>query len=502
MKKKLLALVLVVVMAATAVVGGTMAYLTDEDSDVNVMTLGNVSIEQIEQEWKADESGLQEFTQAKPLYPYVGTLGWENKDYESGAYRRFTMNNVVDKYVSVKNTGKSNAYVRTVFAFEMGDYTKVTDFRNEVVGFSRNVLNGDEFNFPGAWVWGDPFVATINGENYMIWEAVHQDAVAPEATTIPSLLQVYMNKNADNKEVEAIDGNGNGTYDILVLSQAIQSEGWSAECDDVGNVTKTAAAVALDTGFGDVTADNVQKWFGSTSIPTTVSDADALAEALTAGKDIVLSGAVNAGEPTVLYESYYTDYYAYGTYGTDSISGGTLNLVNSAPRGLWIEDVASVSDMTINANNEIAALYVQAYTEATEISDMTVNSDKGVGIYAEYCVSGLTLNDCVVDQDDNGYTFETIYAFHNSALFAGEGSIITINGGSYTSADGWVIYTGGSAKSVITINSGDFRGGIVINGNDELIINGGTFTVNPSTINGVTVNGTVIENTDGTFTVQ
>ena len=278
MKKKLLALVLVVVLAVTAVVGGTMAYLTDTDEAVNVMTLGNVHIEQIEQEWNDTETELVDFTQGKPLYPYVGTLGWENKEEANGAYRRFTMNNVVDKYVSVENTGKSDAYVRTVFAFEMGDYTTVADFRNKVVGFSRNVENGDEFKFPGAWVWGDPFVAQIDGENYMIWEAVHQDAVAPGETTIPSLLQVYLNKDVGNEEAEAIDGNDNGTYDILVLSQAIQTAGFEN------------AQTALDTGFGDVTAANAQTWFGSTSIPTTVSTADELSEALAEGKDVVLTG--------------------------------------------------------------------------------------------------------------------------------------------------------------------------------------------------------------------
>ena len=43
-KKALLISASFVLVAAMAI-GGTMAYLTDNDSDVNVMTLGNVKIE-------------------------------------------------------------------------------------------------------------------------------------------------------------------------------------------------------------------------------------------------------------------------------------------------------------------------------------------------------------------------------------------------------------------------------------------------------------------------
>jgi len=83
--KKLLSIALVVVLLAGIAVSGTMAYLQDTDSDVNVMTLGNVDIEQHEYE-RVVENGeykkgtvdekesyiLQSFTQGKPLLPIVG----------------------------------------------------------------------------------------------------------------------------------------------------------------------------------------------------------------------------------------------------------------------------------------------------------------------------------------------------------------------------------------------------------------------------------------------
>ena len=74
------------VLVAALAIGGTVAYLQDEDSDVNVMTLGNVKIEQHEYERATNTNGsyetkeidgvtsyvLKDFTQGKPLYPIVG----------------------------------------------------------------------------------------------------------------------------------------------------------------------------------------------------------------------------------------------------------------------------------------------------------------------------------------------------------------------------------------------------------------------------------------------
>ena len=45
--KKFLTLLLTVALTATLAITGTVAYLTDTDQEVNVMTLGNVQIDQI-----------------------------------------------------------------------------------------------------------------------------------------------------------------------------------------------------------------------------------------------------------------------------------------------------------------------------------------------------------------------------------------------------------------------------------------------------------------------
>lgn len=53
MKKKILALTLCVVMAAIAIVGGTLAYFTDTDKATNTFTVGNIDIDLTEPKWDA-----------------------------------------------------------------------------------------------------------------------------------------------------------------------------------------------------------------------------------------------------------------------------------------------------------------------------------------------------------------------------------------------------------------------------------------------------------------
>lgn len=67
MKKKVLSLCLVAMLAITAVVGGTMAYFTDTDDATNEFTVGNVDIDLTEPNW--DEVGSKEAVDAYPGEP-------------------------------------------------------------------------------------------------------------------------------------------------------------------------------------------------------------------------------------------------------------------------------------------------------------------------------------------------------------------------------------------------------------------------------------------------
>ena len=124
MKKRIVTIALVAALLATCF-AGTYAYLTDKDAAVNTMTLGNVYIDQIEQE-RDDANQLVDFEDNQPLYPAVYPDDYDfsnptvDTPWENAKLWDDTIKNAHDKIVTVKNTGKSDSYVRTWFAFEQG----------------------------------------------------------------------------------------------------------------------------------------------------------------------------------------------------------------------------------------------------------------------------------------------------------------------------------------------------------------------------------------------
>ncbi len=99
MKKKIISICLVVALVATAVVGATLAYFTDEDSVENTFTVGDVKINVWENGAITDKDGnvVQEAVEGE----------------ESGiAYEGLMPTYKIQKEAYVTNTGKNEAYVR------------------------------------------------------------------------------------------------------------------------------------------------------------------------------------------------------------------------------------------------------------------------------------------------------------------------------------------------------------------------------------------------------
>lgn len=293
--KKFLTLLLTVVLTAAVAITGTVAYLQDTDEDVNTMVLGNVKIAQHEYEREVENGDyttkvidnvtsyvLKEFTQDKPILPIVGDpnepgdspayAGWADTVVRMtqvdsyGGMQVFAGKNAQDKFVTVENTGKSDAYVRTIVAIEVGSSD------GKLIGVAERAVDVDDADASTApWVFSDAGIIEIAGNNYMVKEYVyrgasdvdrHVNGVLPAGdTTYPNLCQVYLKHNATNEDMVEIDGNGNGKLDILVLSQAVQANGFEAEVNDAGVETKSAAKVALDTAFGEANKINIAEWF-------------------------------------------------------------------------------------------------------------------------------------------------------------------------------------------------------------------------------------------------
>ena len=250
--KKIIAGLLAIALTAAVSIGATLAYLTDTDEDVNVMTLGQVKIDQLEYERVDVESTdkdatVQEFHDNKPLIPAVTKDGldyanpgdtfvdWEQigKDgYTSKIWDPTKINNEVDKMVFVKNKGDYDAFVRSIFAFEAGKYATLDQFKQMVH------LNLNETDYTWEWL-ATP--VTIGESTYFVATATYNKVLAPGALTEISLSQIALDSSATNEDVEAFGD----TYQVLVKSQGIQADGF----DD--------AADALDEGFGVITTTNV-----------------------------------------------------------------------------------------------------------------------------------------------------------------------------------------------------------------------------------------------------
>lgn len=288
MAKKIALIVLSFVLVAGLAIGGSVAYLTDTKEDVNVMVMGDVEIAQHEYErvvengvWVTllDANGdpvvdkygytpdaLQEFTQNKPLYPAVydegrGTLIWDDRNGSSaasgagshqqswfevgssGSDQLFddSIKNVMDKFVMVENTGAGDAYFRTLIAVECPE------------GVDSKLIHVNKTS-SSKYAWSDTIFVEIDGVRYALFVATYQEKLTSGQTARPSFLQVFLDPAATMEDYRAF----NGTMEVIVLTQAVQTEGFSTP------------ALALSAAFGDIT-ETANPWIDSNSETTTAN---------------------------------------------------------------------------------------------------------------------------------------------------------------------------------------------------------------------------------------
>jgi len=444
--KKILSITLVVVLLAGMAVSGTMAYLQDTDSDVNVMTLGNVSIEQHEYE-RVVENGtyktdiiddvtsyvLKDFTQGKALVPSALVTNGPGWDWDSTTVRMTQVDsyggmqvfvaasNAQDKFVTVENTGKTDAYIRTLVAIEVGS----TD--GSLIGTS----------YHSTWEKAEIGKITIDGNGYMLFEYAyeggelsdgswrHENGILPAGdTSYPNLSQVYISAAATNEDMVALDGNGNGTLDILVLSQAVQAEGFAD------------AQTALDTAFGDITTTN-HPWVdengnSTVNIPVAVATAEELTAALANGESVYLTedvalnidttivigkdneATLNLNGHTLSAENTRTATHNVMidvNGGTLNISNGTVSMKHTGTNMGW-NGAATVINVTAGGVLNLDGVTVKA--SGTDMNfGVHLNNWGEVTLNANNCVFDATY--CGVRVFNSGYDMNNV-TIKNSTL--------------------------------------------------------------------------------------
>ena len=232
---------LAAIIAVSSAIGGTLAYLTDTESAVNVMTVGSVKIEQIEQQRDAT-GALVDFEQNKPALPAVGPIEWDATLQGVNGYnvKMFTpdLKNVVDKIISVKNTGKTKAFIRTIVAIE-----EPAGVPNDLIHININTAGIDVSDYMSA---------EIGGVNYTVVVFTYADALEPGASSAPSLLQVFLDSKGTNEECAKFGD----TWEIMAITQAVQADGFESAAVapfalNNNTVDASDAIAALDEAFGE-----------------------------------------------------------------------------------------------------------------------------------------------------------------------------------------------------------------------------------------------------------
>ncbi len=247
MKKKITALCLCVALLAIAVVGASLAYFTDTKSATNTFSVGNVKIDLIEQE-KTDK-GLKDFTQDKTLVPGKSNDG-----------------NAVSKIVTVKNTGKNDAWVWVDLKipaylvsseyptnesknalhwnsygcfnveYNSGNYWKLAT-SDGIVNEKHEVINPDMVAVKDG-LWNDyKYVGreTIKGTEYVVIRTTMANTLPAGKISLPCLAQVYMDwrvtTNEDGTQFILPAGDPisvDASWEIIVNAYAIQADSFDS----------------------------------------------------------------------------------------------------------------------------------------------------------------------------------------------------------------------------------------------------------------------------------
>ena len=237
MKKKVLALCLVIALAATAIIGGTLAYFTDTDKETNTFTAGGVTIDLIEQQVNENHTELEDFEQNQVLMPIVGSAQGEKDNFGQPVAA-----NYIDKIVTIKNTGKSAAWVRAYFAIpsDLDDGYETFNAGANILHFNFGnedgvPTNGVQWNWTHGTKW-NYFETTIDQVSYNVYYADYYQTLPAGETTEQFISGLYLDSNVDMKNGAYIDPRYpnadlsilNGTVSCPVMAVAVQAAGFDS----------------------------------------------------------------------------------------------------------------------------------------------------------------------------------------------------------------------------------------------------------------------------------
>lgn len=272
MKKKIIAVSLIIAMMAITVVGGTMAYFFDTDSEVNTFTVGNVEISLEEK----GEDNKTDFEQEQKLWPGADPTAkraWikNTGDNEAWVWAEIWIPEELD---AVDDASSNSLHFNYYGQFTKGTYDEKWTAKYSQSPITDGIVKNDAdhssaidgmvaANDDTLWTLNDTakkHVADENGVFYNVYTFKMEKTLAAGMISLPFLRQVYMDAgvtqctdaehNKDGKICLVLkDGRTHytGSWEVIVKAYAMQAEGFDSVDEAIAayeaqNPTETTAS--------------------------------------------------------------------------------------------------------------------------------------------------------------------------------------------------------------------------------------------------------------------
>ncbi len=347
-KTKIIAVMLAMVLVVSGIVGGTIAYLTDVEGKVNIMTVGNIDIELYEMQRNDDASALEEFEQSKQLLPLVGSVQGAKDEWGMP----IAAANYVDKIVYLENTGKNDAYVRVLVAIPaaldtIGNASKNVlhfSYGNRVDLEGNGAYNSGDWSTYWTWDVADGVGGIeIDGETYNVYAFTLPEVLEAGKTTSPAIAGVYLDSAVDYDDdtdtwtigEEVIDYDLSSLVKVPVLAQAVQADGFAS------------AEAAFAASFEDISSAN-NPWSEVVFVDTEAELREAIK---VAGKTVTLEANIELTANLVIAKNIILDGNGF------EISGDYVVTVDSAATNVAVKNVTFANAKAVEQSSLVASNY-------------------------------------------------------------------------------------------------------------------------------------------------
>lgn len=245
MLKKLMAVCLVVVLAAIAVTGVTMAYFTASDEQTNTFTVGNVDIDLIESTLHRVNAGAGQVESTDNILvtpgmalegtrensPTVSDTSWKGT-YFSDEQIQQDAETYQSEYLNDARIAPGTGYKKNPYVINTGDNDAYIRIR-VIIDSELDALLDDSL-YTGTAISSGEFTyqkTAENGRNVYLFTRVAP--LAPGEMTFFNVWgSVQMDRDVTNEMISAAMEAGyiseDGTFDVLVEADGMQADGFTS----------------------------------------------------------------------------------------------------------------------------------------------------------------------------------------------------------------------------------------------------------------------------------